>query len=299
MDGHEVAVFHPGDTTQRPDTESEPPGSGPKTSSQTFLGASSESVAGFSVSIGSMAAPARSSRAASRATSSRDGVYLLELMRYLALNPVRAGMVKRPEDYEWSSHRATAGYEPTPDWLRNEQTLAQFGADREQQQREYRRFVDAGAGIPRSSSENVVAQLFLGSSEWIAKMRSLIESKPRSTEHPSAQRYAARPKPARIVEVVAEVFETTPGDPFVARDRGALRRGLVRLLRVDVPPRRNRDGASSAQHEPRLGIDRAMRTRAQRRSPSSCTHRPLPRSAAQRARSYAYDPPAELSTQYA
>jgi putative transposase len=34
-----------------------------------------------------------------------DGVYLLELMRYLALNPVRAWMVPRPEDYEWSSHR--------------------------------------------------------------------------------------------------------------------------------------------------------------------------------------------------
>jgi putative transposase len=139
-----------------------------------------------------------------------DGVYLLELMRYLALNPVRAGMVKRPEDYEWSSHRATAGYEPMPDWIRSEQTLAQFGADREEQQREYRRFVDAGANIQRSSCENVVGQLFLGSAEWIAKMRTLIESKPRSTEHPSAQRYAARPKPARIVEVVAEVFETTP-----------------------------------------------------------------------------------------
>src|SRR5207247_381934 len=35
--------------------------------------------------------------------------YLLELCRYLVLNPVRAGIVRQPERYRWSSYRATAG----------------------------------------------------------------------------------------------------------------------------------------------------------------------------------------------
>lgn len=38
--------------------------------------------------------------------------YLSELVRYIHLNPVRAGMVTRPEDYEYSSHRAYLGMEP-------------------------------------------------------------------------------------------------------------------------------------------------------------------------------------------
>ncbi len=35
--------------------------------------------------------------------------YLLELARYVVLNPVRAGMVGTPDQWPWSSYRATAG----------------------------------------------------------------------------------------------------------------------------------------------------------------------------------------------
>ena len=42
--------------------------------------------------------------------------YLLELVRYIYLNPVRAGLVKDPRDYHWSGHRAYLGDEPIP-WL--------------------------------------------------------------------------------------------------------------------------------------------------------------------------------------
>ena len=52
--------------------------------------------------------------------------YLLELVRYIHLNPVRAGMVDNPEEYPWSSHRAYLGKELLP-WLTTEQVLGQFG----------------------------------------------------------------------------------------------------------------------------------------------------------------------------
>ncbi len=52
--------------------------------------------------------------------------YLLELVRYLHLNPVRAGMVANPEEYPWSGHRAYLGLEKLP-WLTTDWTLAQFG----------------------------------------------------------------------------------------------------------------------------------------------------------------------------
>ena len=43
--------------------------------------------------------------------------YLLELCRYVVLNPVRAGMVRSAREYRWSSYRATAGLRVTPELL--------------------------------------------------------------------------------------------------------------------------------------------------------------------------------------
>jgi putative transposase len=51
--------------------------------------------------------------------------YLVQLTAYLHLNPVRAGMVARCEEYEWSSHRSYQGTNPIP-WLTTEMVLAQF-----------------------------------------------------------------------------------------------------------------------------------------------------------------------------
>ena len=42
--------------------------------------------------------------------------YLLELTRYVVLNPVRAGIVPYAEDWPWSSNRAMVGAVPAPDW---------------------------------------------------------------------------------------------------------------------------------------------------------------------------------------
>lgn len=53
--------------------------------------------------------------------------HLLELHRYIVLNPVRAGLVSRPEDWSWSSYRATCGLRRRPGWLEVRWTLAQFG----------------------------------------------------------------------------------------------------------------------------------------------------------------------------
>lgn len=53
--------------------------------------------------------------------------YLLALVRYIHLNPVRARMVANPRDYQWSSHRAYLGY-ACPGWLRIDSVLGMFGA---------------------------------------------------------------------------------------------------------------------------------------------------------------------------
>jgi REP element-mobilizing transposase RayT len=72
--------------------------------------------------------------------------YLLELIRYIHLNPVRSGMVTDPCEYQWSSHRAYLGAQATS-WLTTDFALALFGRELTQAREAYRRFVLAGIGM--------------------------------------------------------------------------------------------------------------------------------------------------------
>src|SRR5260221_6304609 len=154
--------------------------------------------------------------------------HLLGLIRYVALNPVRARIVERPEQYRWSSYRATAGLEAAPPWLTTDWTLTPFGLDLITQQQGYREYVDEGAGIERSPLDDAIGQLFLGTEGWIEKMRVLVESKLRCTEHPAAQRFVGRPTVARIIQVVAQVFKKT--EKGIRNSRGGDARKLVSWL---------------------------------------------------------------------
>ncbi|MFH0959401.1 MAG: hypothetical protein V1897_11925 [Pseudomonadota bacterium] len=72
--------------------------------------------------------------------------YLLELCRYVVLNPIRAGIVKHPGDYKWSSYKVTAGLIKTVPFLTVDWILGQFGKSRREAQNEYMRFVQAVIG---------------------------------------------------------------------------------------------------------------------------------------------------------
>jgi putative transposase len=72
--------------------------------------------------------------------------HLLELVRYVVLNPVRAGMARFPGDYTWSSYRSTAGLRAAPPWLEVEWTLRQFHPDDATARDHYRKFVGQARG---------------------------------------------------------------------------------------------------------------------------------------------------------
>ncbi len=69
--------------------------------------------------------------------------YLLELVRYIHLNPVRSGIVRRPEDYPWSGHRVYLGLEIIP-WLTTAWVLSMFSGRTDRARRAYREFVEEG-----------------------------------------------------------------------------------------------------------------------------------------------------------
>ena len=132
--------------------------------------------------------------------------YFLELLRYVVLNPVRAHMVRHPANYEWSSYRSTVGLAAAPDWLAVNDALRSFDSDRGVARARYQAFVEAAIGSTESPWNNLVGQMYLGSEEFIEKMRDRVEVKPRASEHPIAQRYLARPDMGAIVKAVAAVM---------------------------------------------------------------------------------------------
>ena len=70
--------------------------------------------------------------------------HLLETCRYVVLNPVRAGLCRRPGYWRWSSYRATAGYVPPPAFLGVDWVLSQFGGNPRRAALRYVEFVADG-----------------------------------------------------------------------------------------------------------------------------------------------------------
>jgi putative transposase len=115
--------------------------------------------------------------------------YLLELARYIVLNPVRAGMVRSAADWPWSSYRATAGIVDTPEWFDPVWLLAAFGGTRSQAIARYRRFIAEGDG-KASPWEELKGQIYLGSAAFVENMQRFCDTGRDLREIPRAQRRA-------------------------------------------------------------------------------------------------------------
>ena len=70
--------------------------------------------------------------------------HALEVHRYISLNPVRAGLVRNPLDWPWSSVRAVLGHDPAPPFLDVQAVLDEFGADTASARRRLRMFLQDG-----------------------------------------------------------------------------------------------------------------------------------------------------------
>jgi putative transposase len=119
--------------------------------------------------------------------------YLLELCRYVVLNPVRARAVDAPDAFMWSSYRATAGLADIPDYLTADWILAHFGKKRKTAQKHYREFVRAGESKEKPW-DHLRGQIYLGDDQFVLAMKSLVQESDTLTEVPRIQRYADRPE---------------------------------------------------------------------------------------------------------
>ena len=120
--------------------------------------------------------------------------HLLELARYVVLNPVRAGLCRHPAEFAWSSYRATVGLEPPPPlfdvaWLRS-----RFGADSERSRAAYTAFVEDGTRSLRPVTKP--RGIVLGDEAFLARAMDEAKATP---EVPQVERAPLRPSLATVL----------------------------------------------------------------------------------------------------
>jgi hypothetical protein len=115
-------------------------------------------------------------------------------VRYIHLNPVRAGLTADPKEYPWSSHKAYLG-EENPEWLNSDFVLSQFGNSISHARMFFEKFVlkklEEGR---REDFYQLVDQRILGEDDFVAKIMNMnqseitqLESRPLSLDLPTLQ----------------------------------------------------------------------------------------------------------------
>ena len=124
--------------------------------------------------------------------------HLLEVCRYVVLNPVRARMAEKPEEYRWSSYLATAGKAQPHPCLTSDWVLSQFSGKRGKAEQEYRKFVSWGIGQKTIWTE-VRGQALLGEEGFVDKLVDHLKKHKDIPEIPRGQRYAHRPSLGKLL----------------------------------------------------------------------------------------------------
>jgi hypothetical protein len=174
--------------------------------------------------------------------------YAAELSRYIHLNPVRAGIIAKPEDYEWSSYRNYIGLDKTPEWLKTGFILHCFsGTDASNK---YRRFVnDAMNHNNESPLKGVVASTILGDSEFVKRIASKHLGEKQADRNVPAVRKLNRP----TLDVIIAAIEMEPG----------MKEGMSRNMSIYLCHRHS--GARLREIGDRFGLSDAAVSQASRR----------------------------------
>ncbi len=168
--------------------------------------------------------------------------HLLEVCRYIVLNPVRARAAKSPKEWKWSSYKATAGFEKPHNCLTTDCILEQFGEKRGDAEKEYRGFVRSGIG-EKTLWEKLKGQSILGDVDFVDRLIGYVKESKDIIEIPRNQRNVDRPnlrelfnerllkeKQKRDIGIIEAVYEYGYSQREVASHLGMHYSTISRLL---------------------------------------------------------------------
>ena len=163
--------------------------------------------------------------------------YLLELLRYIHKNPLRAGLSDDLNGYEWSSHKAYLSDAKKWEWLYKELPLSLFGKDLKERRREYKKFMgeDEGEEISRIFQKRKLPSV-LGKDDFVYWVKNRFFERKAHIEIPESKLLA--PDRERIQELVCKEYGINKGE-LVKSKRGTFNEPrnvaiyLTRMIRSD------------------------------------------------------------------
>jgi REP element-mobilizing transposase RayT len=135
----------------------------------------------------------------------QNDAYLMQLSCYIHRNPIRAGIVKRLADYEWSSYPAYAYGKTRPDWLNLDLILSQFGS--KDRHGLYRNKVQRYAKEEKRLWEDFRHGLYLGSREFVDTLKSTFLRDDAHAEIPQQAKLLRESDPQRLLEKAARILD--------------------------------------------------------------------------------------------
>ncbi len=134
--------------------------------------------------------------------------YATELSRYIHLNPVRAGIVSRPEEFEWSSYRGYINQGAAPSWLKTDFILGYFVTGTADARKHYQSFVENMIGQESESPfKDVFGSSILGSPGFIEEISTNhLKGNEGDRNVPVMQQLTVRPSLEELMNSVRRVF---------------------------------------------------------------------------------------------
>jgi REP element-mobilizing transposase RayT len=134
-----------------------------------------------------------------------DDAYLMRLSCYIHRNPLRAGSVERLIEYRWSSYPAYAYKRRHPQWLKTEPILSLF--EGKNRHRLYRETVQKYSEEERSIWEDIKHGIFLGTQDFIDRMKDTYLSDEPCTEIPGQKRVVGDINSGDLLESAAKILK--------------------------------------------------------------------------------------------
>jgi len=132
--------------------------------------------------------------------------YLLQLVRYIHKNPIRAGMVKKIDEYPWSSHRGYITRARQWSWLYKDFILNMLTPDKGRQIKQYKQFVsEEDSPEIRRVFEKEYLPSMLGSEGFVRQVKNQFFAEKRHREVPESKILA--PDAESIIKLVCRYYK--------------------------------------------------------------------------------------------
>jgi len=137
--------------------------------------------------------------------------YLLELSRYVHLNPLRAKIINKPQDYKWSSYGGYIRKKEVNNLNNYNWLLSIFGNKEKKSRRQYKEFVEEGiAKKLENPVKRAVGNMILGSKEFIDSILVKIDRDEIGQEIANRNEILKTINPQEVIKEVSNKYKIKP-----------------------------------------------------------------------------------------